>query len=137
MAITQRPLRVLIADDEKIIADTLAIIIRNSGFSVTPVYSGTRAVEAATKLRPDVVICDIRMPDMNGVDVANRISQILPTSKIVLCSGHTEAQGGLESTHAGGLKFVFLPKPVSPAVLLDFLRSYEEHLSIATDLQIA
>jgi CheY-like chemotaxis protein len=137
MAATQRPLRVLIADDEKIIADTLAIIIRNSGFSVTTVYGGNSAVETAEKLQPEVVICDIRMPDMNGVDAANRISQILPTSKIVLCSGHTEAQGSLENAHAAGLKFVFLAKPVSPAVFLDFLKSYEEHLSIATELQIA
>ena len=137
MAATQRPLRVLIADDEKIIADTLAIIIRNSSFSVTTVYGGNSAVETAEKLQPEVVICDIRMPDMNGVDAANRISQILPTSKIVLCSGHTEAQGSLENALAGGLKFVFLAKPVSPAVFLDFLRSYEEHLSITTELQIA
>jgi len=137
MAATQRPLRVLIADDEKIIADTLAIIIRNSGFSVTTVYSGNSAVETAEKLRPDVVICDIRMPDMNGVDAANRISQILPTAKIVLCSGHTVALGNLENVDAGGLKFVFLAKPVSPALFLDFLRSYEEHLSIATELQFA
>src|SRR5579862_489423 len=86
MAATQRPLRVLIADDEKILADRLAIIIRNSGFSLTTVYGGNSAVETAEKLQPDVVICDIRMPDMNGVDAANRISQILPTSKIVLCS---------------------------------------------------
>lgn len=137
MATTQRPLRVLIADDEKIIADTLAIIIRNSGFSVTTVYSGTSAVEAAKRLRPDVVICDIRMPDLNGVDAANRISQFLPSSKIVLCSGHTDVQESWEHSHAGGLKFVFLPKPVLPTVFLDFLRSYEQHLSIATELQIA
>jgi len=78
---------VLVADDERVIADTLAIILNQSGFEATAVYSGEKAVEAARSLQPDMLISDVIMTDMNGIDAAITIRTMLPTCKILLFSG--------------------------------------------------
>ncbi len=68
--------RVLIADDEKIIADTLALILNLNGFEATAAYSGEQAVETARTLRPNALISDICMGKMSGIDAAVLIQRI-------------------------------------------------------------
>lgn len=60
--------KVLIVDDEHMIADALAIILNKAGFNASAVYSGTEAVEVAKSLKPDLIISDVAMPDMNGIE---------------------------------------------------------------------
>ena len=79
--------KVLVADDERVIADTLSIILNQSGFEATAVYSGEKAVETAKTLKPDMLISDVIMTDMNGIDAAIKIRGMLPTCKILLFSG--------------------------------------------------
>src|ERR1700758_4600583 len=79
--------KVLVADDERVIADTLAIILNQSGFEATAVYSGEKAVETAKSLRPDMLISDVIMSDLNGIDAAIKIRGMLPSCKILLFSG--------------------------------------------------
>jgi len=67
MTNSQAKPKVLVADDERVIADTLAIILNQSGFEATAVYNGEKAVETARTLRPDMVISDVIMTDMNGI----------------------------------------------------------------------
>ena len=62
--------RVLVVDDERVIADTLAIILNQNGFEASAVYTGTAAVDRARDTRPDLIISDVIMPDMNGIDAA-------------------------------------------------------------------
>ena len=83
---TAKP-KVLVADDERVIADTLAIILNQSGFEATAVYSGEKAVETAKELRPDMLISDVIMTDLNGIDAAIKIREMLPACKILLFSG--------------------------------------------------
>jgi len=78
--------RVLVADDERVIADTLAIILNQAGFDATAVYSGEKAVEMAQILRPDMLISDVIMTDLNGIDAAIQIRAMLPDCKILLFS---------------------------------------------------
>ena len=66
---------VLIADDNQDAADTLATILRTRGHRVTTVYSGSQALEAANRTRPDLAILDIEMPGMSGYDVAEKIRE--------------------------------------------------------------
>src|SRR5580658_4019700 len=62
--------RVLVVDDEQVIADTLAKILDLNGYDASAVYTGTSAVESARLLQPDLVISDVIMPDMNGIEAA-------------------------------------------------------------------
>jgi len=115
--------RVLVVDDEQVIADTLAKILDLSGYDASAVYSGTAAVESARALQPDLVISDVIMPDMNGIDAAICIRGFLPSCKILLFSGQAATADLLESAKARGHEFEILAKPVHPTDLLAKLKS--------------
>ena len=114
--------RVLVVDDEHRIADTLAIILNQAGFDASAVYTGTAAVERATQDKPDLIISDVIMPDMNGIEAAIRIRKILPGCKILLFSGQAATADLLEKARAQGHEFEILAKPVHPQDLLAKLR---------------
>jgi CheY-like chemotaxis protein len=115
--------KVLVADDERVIADTLAIILNQSGFEATAVYNGEKAVEAARILRPDMLISDVIMTDMNGIDAAITIRGMLPNCKILLFSGQAATADLLDRARVQGHEFEILAKPVHPQDLLARLRS--------------
>ncbi len=114
--------KVLVADDERVIADTLAIILNQSGFQATAVYSGEKAVETARTLQPDMVISDVIMTDLNGIDAAIKIRTMLPTCKILLFSGQAATADLLDRARVQGHEFEILAKPVHPQDLLARLR---------------
>ena len=119
---SQKP-KVLVADDERVIADTLAIILNQSGFEATAVYTGEKAVEVARTLQPDMLISDVIMTDLNGIDAAIRIREMLPGCKILLFSGQAATADLLDRARNQGHEFEILAKPVHPQDLLARLRS--------------
>lgn len=114
--------KVLVADDERVIADTLAMILNQSGFHARAVYSGEKALELAESFRPDMLISDVIMADLNGIDAAIRIRTVLPEIKILLFSGQAATADLLEKARADGYEFEILAKPVHPQDLLTRLR---------------
>jgi CheY-like chemotaxis protein len=118
---TAKP-RVLVADDERVIADTLAMILNQSGFEARAVYSGEKALELAETYRPDMLISDVIMADLNGIDAAIRIRALLPGIKVLLFSGQAATADLLEKARAEGHEFDILAKPVHPQDLLNKLR---------------
>jgi CheY-like chemotaxis protein len=114
--------KVLVADDERVIADTLAMILNQSGFEARAVYSGERALEEAPVFKPNMLISDVIMADLNGIDAAIRIREILPAIKILLFSGQAATADLLEKARAEGYEFEILAKPVHPQDLLSRLR---------------
>ena len=119
---TNKP-KVLVADDERVIADTLAMILNQSGFEARAVYSGEKAVELAASFEPQMLISDVIMADLNGIDAAIRIREILPAIKILLFSGQAATADLLEKARAQGYEFEILAKPVHPQDLLSKLRA--------------
>jgi len=118
---TAKP-KVLVADDEPVIADTLVMILNQSGFEARAVYSGEGAFESAVAFRPDMLISDVIMADLNGIDAAIRIRALLPRIKILLFSGQAAPADLLEKARARGFEFEILAKPVHPQDLLTKLR---------------
>jgi len=114
--------KVLVVDDEHVIADTLAIILNKNGFEASAVYTGLDAVALARKLRPDLIISDVIMPDMNGVEAATAIRQFLPGCKILLFSGQASTADLLADARVQGNQFEVLAKPVHPKDLLAKIR---------------
>jgi CheY-like chemotaxis protein len=114
--------RVLVVDDEQIIADTLAKILDLNGYDASAVYTGTSAVDTARTTQPDLIISDVIMPDMNGIEAAIRIREFLPGCKILLFSGQAATADLLESARVKGHEFEILAKPVHPADLLAKLK---------------
>jgi CheY-like chemotaxis protein len=115
--------KVLVVDDEHVIADTLAIILNQSGFEAFAVYSGIDAVEQARQQRPQLIISDVIMDDMDGIQAAIQIRRFLPECKILLFSGQAATADLLENARAQGHEFEILAKPVHPQDLLAKLRS--------------
>lgn len=113
--------RILVADDERTIANTLARILNASGFQAKAVYSGETAVEVAKDLLPDVLITDVVMPGIDGIEAAIHIQAIVPRCRIILFSGQASTADLLERAEAKGHHFEILTKPVHPQVLLDHL----------------
>ncbi len=114
--------KVLVVDDERVIADTLVIILNQHGFDASAVYTGTAAVERARAVKPELVISDVIMPDMNGIEAAIQIRSFLPGCKILLFSGQAATADLLENAREKGHEFEILAKPVHPADLLAKLR---------------
>ena len=115
--------KVLVADDEQVIANTLAIILNQAGFEARAVYSGEKAVEALDTFEPDMLITDVIMTGMTGIEAAIATKAKLPNCKILLFSGQAATADLLEKARQGGHEFEILAKPVHPTDLLAKLRS--------------
>lgn len=114
--------KVLVADDEQVIANTLAIILNQSGFEARAVFSGEKAVEMLDSFQPDMLISDVIMTGMTGIEAAIIARQRLPHCKILLFSGQAATADLLEKARAQGHEFEILAKPVHPTDLLAKLR---------------
>ncbi len=110
--------RIFVVDDERVIADTLAIILRNSGYEATAFYDAQSALEQFESLQPELVISDVMMPGMNGVEMAVLIRDRHPACKILLFSGHAATMDVLEEARKQGYDFELLSKPIHPKDLL-------------------
>lgn len=120
---------ILIADDEAVVADTLAAILSQKGYKAISVHSGEEAVLAAQLAEPDVLISDVVMGEISGVDAAILIQQRFPNCKVILLSGYAETFDQLTSAPADGLIFDYIPKPVHPEVILQRVKQLEFALS--------
>jgi DNA-binding response OmpR family regulator len=109
---------ILIVDDERVIADTLSIILSRSGFSTLTAYDGATALQLAKDLTPDLLISDVMMPGMTGIDLAIAITRVVPACKILLFSGQAATVDLLEKARSEGHDFTTLTKPVHPTDML-------------------
>jgi DNA-binding response OmpR family regulator len=112
--------RVLVVDDEHVIADTLSIILNQNGFDASPAYTGRDAIQQALSLEPDLLISDVifKNETLTGIDVAIKIRESLPACKILLFSGQAATADLLETARSQGHEFDILAKPVHPQDLL-------------------
>jgi CheY-like chemotaxis protein len=114
---TYRPV-VLVVDDESAIADTLAEILTRSGYTAMPAYDAEEALETALLMPPELLITDVMLPGMSGIELAVTVRRIFPDCKILLFSGQAAASDLLASAHRTGHEFQLLSKPVHPSDLL-------------------
>lgn len=106
-----RSIRILVVDDEVNIAVTLAVILAREGYEVATAFSGEQAVLKAPNFDPHLLITDLRMGVMDGVEAATRIISKLPDCRVLFFSG----AGSLEElSHAApkGLVYSLAPKPI-------------------------
>jgi DNA-binding NtrC family response regulator len=113
---------ILVVDDERVIADTLVAILRTSGFAAMAAYDGESALQAVSSGVPDLLISDVCMPGMNGVELAIEIRNRFPRCKVLLFSGHAAARHLLDEAQERGYDFQLLSKPIHPRDLLEHLR---------------
>jgi CheY-like chemotaxis protein len=110
--------QIFVVDDEPVIASTLAAILQMNGFSAKFFTSPLEALAAARSKAPDLLISDVTMPGISGIDLAMKMRAQFPECKILLFSGHPATFGLIEDARARGHEFHLLLKPVAPAEFL-------------------
>jgi two-component system CheB/CheR fusion protein len=118
--------RVLIVDDNADARETLSVLVGAAGHRVMVASDGDTALELAAKFRPDVVLMDIGLPDMDGFEVARRLRLALgePAPAFVALSGYSQ-QEHFDRAHQSGFLRYFV-KPVDIAQLRAFLAEHEK-----------
>lgn len=116
------PAKVLIADDDRLIAQLTEMWLRHAGFGVIVAYDGQGALNAAAKLNPDVVLLDIRMPKADGFEVLRAIKcdPALGHLPVIIFSAHVQETTRQRALEGGACQF--LSKPFEPADLLAAIR---------------
>ena len=109
---------VFVVDDQPVIASTLAAILQMHGFSAKFFTSPLEALAAARAKSPDLLISDVEMPGLSGIELAIQMKAQYPTCKILLFSGRPSTLDLLDAARARGHNFDLLLKPVHPRVLL-------------------
>ncbi len=115
--------RVLVVDDESLIADSVAMILNRNGYEAVAKYNGTDALQAIQERCPDIIVSDVVMPDFNGIQLAKAIRTLCPSARIVLFSGNVDTASLLDDASLEGYFFEILAKPIHPTQLLKALRS--------------
>ncbi|MGA9063593.1 MAG: response regulator [Terracidiphilus sp.] len=118
--------RVLVVDDESVIADTVAKVLSVSGYAAIAAYDADGALETALLSPPELLLTDVVLPGMNGIDLAITIKRIYPECKIMLFSGQASTVDLLAAADRKGHRFTLLNKPVPPK---DLVAMVAEHLN--------
>ena len=110
----------LIVDDEKSLRDMLQLLFHKQGFEATTAANYTEGVAAAIRLSPDVILCDIKMPDGNGLDLLSRVrAEGLPTP-VIMITAHTSTEDAIQALKRGATDYI--PKPFNNDELVMIVR---------------
>jgi CheY-like chemotaxis protein len=118
--------RILVVDDEKNITNSLVWILEGAGFEAAAAYDALGALERIEQFPPDIVISDVIMPGMNGIELCEIIHGKYPQCQILLFSGQTATNELLENARKRGLRWDLLAKPVEPEEILARVASLGE-----------
>ncbi len=113
-------IKLLIADDEQEFAATLLARLELRNFDVTTVASGTEAIAAVEEAMPDVMVLDLKMPDLDGLEVLAQLRKKYSDLKVIILTGHGSFEAGREGMELGA--FDYLMKPVDLNKLIEVVR---------------
>jgi|ERR1700683_5399428 DNA-binding NtrC family response regulator len=117
------PVTIYVVDDEPVIASTLAAILNASGFQATAFTDPETALETSKSVKPSLLLTDVVMPEMNGIDLAIQFKSVCPDCKVLLFSGQAATSDLMDSASIAGHDFELLAKPVHPTDLLAAIRN--------------
>ena len=121
--------RVLIVDDERLVADTLSLVFEKSGFAAQAAYSVNSAMMLVRSFRPDLLLCDITMPGKDGLALVNEITNELPSCRIMVLTGfYSNLKAVRDEAVRLCLPLSILTKPCQPD---DLLREAAALLAVA------
>ncbi len=111
-------MRVLIVDDEHTIADTIAKIFQLEGHEALAAYTAEEAVGKIAEFRPELLITDVLLKGMHGIELGTHCRHSTPSCKVLLISGHNDTADLLDQARARGEEFEIVAKPINPKDLL-------------------
>ncbi|MCF6194332.1 MAG: response regulator [Kangiellaceae bacterium] len=108
---------ILVIDDETLVRESMAVYLEDSGYNVIQAVDGKQGIELFVEFSPDLVLCDIRMPEMDGMKVLERLSEIAPDIPIIMISGAGQIHDVVEALRLGALDY--LVKPITDLAILE------------------
>ena len=127
-------LKILVIDDERSIRNTLKDILGFEGFQVELAENGRAGIDLVQSSEFDIILCDIKMPEMDGLEVLEQIRKIKPESTVVMISGHGTIETAVEAIKKGA--FDFIEKPLDLNRLLITLRNASDKTALIKETQI-
>jgi DNA-binding NtrC family response regulator len=118
--------RIFVVDDEFIIASTLATILQRNGFDAVFFTEPLAVLPAARVQPPDLLIADVVMPALSGIDLAIALKEEFPDCKVLLFSGQASTANLLQAARLKGHDFELLSKPIHPTEFLKKIKSVSE-----------
>lgn len=122
--------RVLVVDDDRLVADTLALIFMKNGFQVWTAYSADEALEAARIFLPNLLLCDVSMPGRDGLALVCDVNREFPACRIIVLTGfYANLQSVREQSDKLAQPVGIMTKPCQPS---DLLREAASMLAVAS-----
>ncbi len=122
---------VLVVDDETGILDSLNILLRNEGFTPHLAHGGKAGLERISETRPDIVLTDIRMPNVTGVEILAAARQSDPDVPVILMTAQATLQSAMQAVNEGA--FYYIQKPFRNDELVAILRRAAEHRKLRVE----
>lgn len=125
---TEKPIRVLLVDDEAAYVNALSKRLTRRNFQVTVAYNGTQGVQAVRKDDFDVAVLDLKMEDMDGIDVLRIFKKMIPQMAVIMLTGHGSEQAAREGIKFGA--FDYLTKPCDLEDLVAKIREASQSTAV-------
>jgi DNA-binding NtrC family response regulator len=109
--------KILLVDDEETMVKYLSRRLNRRGFDVSVAYNGLSALEEIKKYHFDVVLLDVLMPEMDGIETLKEIKKIKPETEVIMLTGHASVEVGIEGMKAGAFNYIL--KPFDPNALVE------------------
>jgi two-component system response regulator HydG len=130
---TQSLPSVLVIDDESGILDTLRILLKNSGFSVETAQGGKAGLDALKAVAPDIVLTDVRMPQVSGIDILEEVKRQDPGTPVILMTAQASLQSAIQAVNQGA--FYYIQKPFGNDDLVAICRRAAETRALRSENQ--
>lgn len=111
------PINVLVVDDEAVLAEMVSMALRYEGWNIATASDGASAIAAARNQRPDVVVLDVMLPDMSGLDVLHKLREENPQLPVLLLTAKDAVEDRIAGLTAGGDDYVTKPFSIEEVVL--------------------
>ncbi|ORV47449.1 response regulator transcription factor [Mycobacterium conspicuum] len=111
------PINVLVVDDEAVLAEMVSMALRYEGWNIATASDGSAAIAAARTQRPDVVVLDVMLPDMSGLDVLHKLREEHPQLPVLLLTAKDAVEDRIAGLTAGGDDYVTKPFSIEEVVL--------------------
>ena len=129
----KRKKKVLAIDDEPAMTEWLKILLEHAGYEVRTALIGARGEEVFKTWRPDVVLTDMMLPDVDGLDLLSRFKEINPETEVIVISGHGSIPKAVDAIKAGAS--YFLEKPIEADSIIALLEKAIERKDLQTENQ--
>ncbi len=127
-------MKILVIDDERSIRNSLKEILADEGYDVDVAENGVQGCAMVDKEKYSVIFCDIKMPEMDGMEVLDRLAEMGVDSAVVMISGHGDISAAVECIKKGA--FDFIPKPLDLNRILITIKNATEKVSLVKETKI-